>query len=110
MSNNCLVESDKPRDECGVFGIYGPGLDVARLTYYGLYALQHRGQESAGIAVGDGSRIQLHKGMGLASEVFSLENLDNFQGYIGVGHVRYSTTGPATWSTPSPWFFVVPGA
>ncbi len=105
MSNNCLVESDKPRDECGVFGIYGPGLDVARLTYYGLYALQHRGQESAGIAVGDGSRIQLHKGMGLASEVFSLENLDNFQGYIGVGHVRYSTTGTSNLVNAQPLVF-----
>ncbi|MFX4262049.1 amidophosphoribosyltransferase [Pelotomaculum propionicicum] len=105
MFKNCIVECDKPRDECGVFGIYSPGLDVARLTYYGLYALQHRGQESAGIAVADGSRIQLHKGMGLASEVFSHENLDSFQGYIGVGHVRYSTTGTSNLVNAQPLVF-----
>jgi amidophosphoribosyltransferase len=99
------MESDKPRDECGVFGIYGPGLDVARLTYYGLYALQHRGQESAGIAVGDGERIQLQKGMGLVSEVFSHEKLDSFQGYIGVGHVRYSTTGTSHLLNAQPLVF-----
>lgn len=86
-------EGDKPREECGIFGIYGPGLDVARLTYYGLYALQHRGQESAGIAVGDGKRIQLQKDMGLVSEVFNHEKLNSFQGHLAVGHVRYSTTG-----------------
>ncbi len=93
---NSLSESlkgDKPREECGLFGIYDPGRDVARLTYYGLYALQHRGQESAGIAVGDGKRIQLQKGMGLVYDVFDHEKLDGFQGHIAVGHVRYSTTG-----------------
>lgn len=87
------LENDKPREECGLFGIYGPGRDVARLTYYGLYALQHRGQESAGIAVGDGKQIQLQKGMGLVCDVFDHEKLNNFQGHIAVGHVRYSTTG-----------------
>ena len=86
-------EVDKPREECGVFGIYGPGLDVARLTYYGLYALQHRGQESAGIAVGDGKKIQLQKAMGLVSEVFNHDQLNSFRGHLAVGHVRYSTTG-----------------
>ncbi|WP_418791695.1 amidophosphoribosyltransferase [Phosphitispora sp. TUW77] len=84
---------DKPEEECGIFGIYGPGLDVARLTYYGLYALQHRGQESAGIAVSDGSGISLHKDMGLVPEVFSDEILQRMQGKIALGHVRYSTTG-----------------
>jgi len=84
---------DKPGEECGVFGIYGPGLDVARLTYYGLYALQHRGQESAGIAVGDWKRIQLQKDMGLVAEVFNHEKLNSFRGHLAVGHVRYSTTG-----------------
>ncbi|MDD2443766.1 MAG: amidophosphoribosyltransferase [Desulfotomaculaceae bacterium] len=88
-----LLERDKPGEECGVFGIYGPGLNVAKLTYYGLYALQHRGQESAGIAVGDGKRIHLRKGMGLVSEVFKFKNLDVFQGDVAVGHVRYSTAG-----------------
>ena len=88
-----LPDIDKPGEECGIFGIYGPGLDVARLTYYGLYALQHRGQESAGIAVGDGERIQIQKGMGLVAEVFNQEKLNSFQGHLAVGHVRYSTTG-----------------
>lgn len=85
--------SDKPREECGVFGIYAPGSDVARLTYYGLYALQHRGQESAGIAVADGKKIQLYKGMGLVPEVFSGDQIDHLQGHMAIGHVRYSTTG-----------------
>lgn len=85
--------ADKPREECGVFGIYGPGLNVASLTYNGLYALQHRGQESAGIAVGDGQKIQLQKGMGLVGEVFSRDGLNSLKGHVAVGHVRYSTTG-----------------
>jgi len=84
---------DKPREECGIFGIYGPGLDVSRLTYYGLYALQHRGQESAGIAVSDGRVINLYKDMGLVPEVFSDEVLENLTGKMAIGHVRYSTTG-----------------
>jgi len=87
------VFSDKPREECGIFGIYGPGTDVSRLTYYGLYALQHRGQESAGIAVSDGRVITLHKNMGLVPEVFTGEILRKLTGKIAIGHVRYSTTG-----------------
>lgn len=88
------AEWDKPREECGVFGIYGPGLDVAMLTYYGLYALQHRGQESAGIAVADGKTVHLQKDMGLVSEVFHPEKLNSLpQGHVAIGHVRYSTTG-----------------
>lgn len=85
--------SDKPVEECGVFGIYAPGRDVTRLTYYGLYALQHRGQESAGIAVADGKRIHLYKGMGLLPEVFTAGALDSMRGHLAIGHVRYSTTG-----------------
>ncbi|NLG32783.1 MAG: amidophosphoribosyltransferase, partial [Syntrophomonadaceae bacterium] len=85
------------RDECGVFGIYqrdsSTSNGAARDTYYGLYALQHRGQESAGIAVSNGQEIVLHKGMGLVSEVFSPEVLTGLNGRIGIGHVRYSTTG-----------------
>ncbi|RPF47082.1 amidophosphoribosyltransferase [Thermodesulfitimonas autotrophica] len=84
---------DKPREACGVFAVCAPGADVARLTYYGLYALQHRGQESAGIAVADGQRILLHKEMGLVAEVFSEERLAELKGYLAIGHVRYSTTG-----------------
>ena len=84
---------DKPKEECGIFGIYGPGLDVSRLTYYGLYALQHRGQESAGIAVSDGKLINLHKNMGLVPEVFNDDILQRLTGKMAVGHTRYSTTG-----------------
>ncbi len=87
------IFSDKPKEECGIFGIYGPGLDISRLTYYGLYALQHRGQESAGIAVTDGHGIRLHKNMGLVPEVFSEEVLVRLTGHMAIGHVRYSTTG-----------------
>lgn len=96
---------DKLREECGVFGIYGPDLDVARLTYYGLYALQHRGQESAGIAVGNGSRIQLVKGMGLVADVFDEQKLGSFQGRLAIGHVRYSTTGSNNPANAQPLVF-----
>jgi amidophosphoribosyltransferase len=93
---------DKPKEECGVFGIYAPNQEVARLTYYGLYALQHRGQESAGIAVSDGHNISLHKGMGLVSEVFSDRIVDELQGKMAIGHVRYSTTGSSMLSNAQP--------
>ncbi|AQS59783.1 amidophosphoribosyltransferase [Desulforamulus ferrireducens] len=96
MSNaavEAIVLPDKPVEECGVFGIYGAGLDVAKLTYYGLYALQHRGQESAGIAVANGQRVELQKGMGLVAEVFTGHSLDKLTGHVAIGHVRYSTTG-----------------
>jgi amidophosphoribosyltransferase len=85
--------SDKPEEACGVFGIYAPEQDVAKLTYFGLYALQHRGQESAGIATFDGEQVHQHKDMGLVSQVFNEGILDKLPGYIGVGHTRYSTTG-----------------
>ncbi|MDW7650404.1 MAG: amidophosphoribosyltransferase [Bacillota bacterium] len=88
------LAQDKMEEECGVFGIYAPGSDVAQMTCFGLYALQHRGQESAGIAVSDGRTIRGEKGMGLVSEVFQdSAKFDRLKGYIGVGHVRYSTTG-----------------
>lgn len=85
--------ADKMEEACGVFGIFAPGRDVARLSYYGLYSLQHRGQESAGIAVTDGREIKLHKEMGLVSEVFSEDILQGLKGIGAIGHVRYSTTG-----------------
>lgn len=85
--------SDKPEEACGVFGIYAPGEDVAKLTYFGLYALQHRGQESAGIATFDGEQVRLHKDMGLVSQVFSESILRDLPGNLAVGHTRYSTTG-----------------
>jgi len=85
---------DKLREECGVFGIYdNDNHDVARLTYFGLYALQHRGQESAGIAVNDGGTILYHKDMGLVPEIFNDVVLNHLKGKIAIGHVRYSTTG-----------------
>ncbi|HIK03787.1 MAG TPA: amidophosphoribosyltransferase [Trichormus sp. M33_DOE_039] len=84
---------DKPEEACGVFGIYAPGENVAKLTYFGLYALQHRGQESAGIATFEGTTVHLHKDMGLVSQVFNESILEELPGSIGVGHTRYSTTG-----------------
>ena len=84
---------DSPHDECGVFGVYAPGTDVARLTYFGLYALQHRGQESAGIAVSNNGEIFLRKRLGLVSQVFDESDLRHLTGQIAVGHTRYSTTG-----------------
>src|SRR5262249_41221298 len=80
------------KEKCGVTGIYGKGLDVARLAYFGLYALQHRGQESAGIATSDGERLRVHKDMGLVAQVFDEQNITNLHGHIAVGHNRYSTS------------------
>ncbi|SMB99828.1 amidophosphoribosyltransferase [Thermanaeromonas toyohensis ToBE] len=93
---------DKFREECGIFGLYGPGLDVARLTYYGLFALQHRGQESAGIAVSTGGGIEVYKGMGLVAEVFNQTILKKLQGNLAIGHVRYSTTGASSLANAQP--------
>ena len=84
---------DKAREECGVCGIYAPGSQVARLAFFALYALQHRGQESAGIATSDGRMAHIHKGLGLVSQVFNEENLKYLQGDLAIGHNRYSTTG-----------------
>jgi amidophosphoribosyltransferase len=84
---------DKPEEACGVFCIYAPEKDVAKLTYFGLYALQHRGQESAGIATFEGQHVHLHKDMGLVSQVFNETILEELPGSIAVGHIRYSTTG-----------------
>ncbi|MBB6630283.1 amidophosphoribosyltransferase [Clostridium algidicarnis] len=85
---------DKFKEECGVFGVYSKSsLDVAKVTYYGLYALQHRGQESAGIAVSDGKNMNIHKSMGLVSEAFDEKSLSSLKGNASIGHVRYSTTG-----------------
>ncbi len=87
-----VLSGDAPREACGVFGVWGHP-DAARLTYYGLYALQHRGQESAGIVASDGERVSFHRGMGLVSEVFDDERIAALPGSIAIGHVRYSTTG-----------------
>ncbi len=88
-----LERPDKPEEACGVFGIYAPGQDVAKLTYFGLYALQHRGQESAGIATFQGKQVRLYKDMGLVSQVFNESILKDLIGDLAIGHTRYSTTG-----------------
>jgi amidophosphoribosyltransferase len=82
----------RPREKCGIFGIYGHQ-DAARLTFFGLYALQHRGQESCGIVSADGCRVRQQRGLGLVSEVFNPQVLDQLPGHLAIGHVRYSTTG-----------------
>jgi amidophosphoribosyltransferase len=89
---------------CGVFGVWAPGEDVAKLTYFGLYALQHRGQESAGISVSNGRQILVYKDMGLVSQVFDENTLESFAGHLAVGHCRYSTTGASTWQNAQPTF------
>ncbi|MEC4894771.1 MAG: amidophosphoribosyltransferase [Oscillatoria sp. PMC 1051.18] len=103
INNNFPKERvDKPEEACGVFGVYAPGEDVAKLTYFGLYALQHRGQESAGIATFDGETVHLHKNMGLVSQVFNETILNNLPGQIAVGHTRYSTTGSSRVANAQP--------
>lgn len=104
-SRQVIIDEDKPREACGVFGIFAPGLDVGRLAYYGLYALQHRGQESAGIAVGNGKRIDCHKGMGLVSEVFTEDVLTHLQGKVALGHARYTTVEENTIENTQPLIF-----
>ncbi|MGA8464804.1 amidophosphoribosyltransferase [Trebonia sp.] len=104
-----LDPSDRPpRDACGVFGVWSPGEDVAKLAYYGLHALQHRGQESAGIAVSDGRRIVVHKEMGLVAQVFDEPSLTALRGDIAVAHCRYSTTGSSVWANAQPTFRSTP--
>ena len=93
-----------PQDACGVFGVWAPGEEVAKLTFFGLYALQHRGQESAGIAVSDGHNITVYKDMGLVSQVFTESSLESLQGHIAIGHTRYSTTGSSCWDNAQPTF------
>jgi amidophosphoribosyltransferase len=97
------------RDACGVLGVYAPHEPVAKLCYYGLYALQHRGQESAGIAVSDGRHILVTKEMGLVSQAFNEARLAGLEGHLGIGHVRYSTTGSSTWQNAQPAFKVTTG-
>lgn len=95
-------DGDELRDACGVFGIYAPGRPVAYLAHDGIYALQHRGQESAGIAVSDGQAVTVFRDMGLVSNVFNERNLSPLQGDLAIGHVRYSTTGTSTWRNAQP--------
>jgi amidophosphoribosyltransferase len=93
---------DGPRDECGVFGVYAPESDVARLAYFALYALQHRGQESAGIATAQDGHIMALRDLGLVSQVFDEPKLQALGGHMAIGHVRYSTTGSSAWENSQP--------
>jgi amidophosphoribosyltransferase len=98
------VGAESPKEECGLFGVWAPGEDVSRLTYFGLFAQQHRGQESAGMAVSDGQNLLVYKELGLVSQVFNEATLRTLQGDLGIGHTRYSTTGSTTWENAQPAF------
>ena len=106
MPDAPLIDSldprDGPRDECGIFGILAPGSDVARMSYFGLYALQHRGQESAGIAAAHDGHILTVRDQGLVNQVFDEQKLRALQGDMAIGHVRYSTTGANSWENSQP--------
>ena len=95
-------DDDTPNEECGIFGVYAPGEDAARLTFFGLFALQHRGQESAGIAASDGHELRMHKDMGLVTQVFDEQILSHLRGHIAIGHTRYSTTGSSVLRNAQP--------
>lgn len=103
-------DGDTPKEACGVFGVYAPGQPVAHLTYLGLYALQHRGQESAGMAVSNGENLTVQKDMGLVAHVFDDIKLATLKGHLGIGHTRYSTTGSSTWRNAQPVFRATPEA
>lgn len=104
LTHELLPGERGPQDACGVFGVWAPGDEVAKLTYFGLYALQHRGQESAGMAVSDGSHIVVYKDMGLVSQVFTEASLESLHGHVAIGHTRYSTTGASVWENAQPTF------
>jgi amidophosphoribosyltransferase len=110
LTHDLVPEDRPPKDACGVFGVWTHGEDVAKLAYFGLYALQHRGQESAGIAVSDGTRIVVFKDMGLVAQVFNESVLNSLRGHIAVGHCRYSTTGASVWENAQPTFRATPTA
>jgi amidophosphoribosyltransferase len=99
-----MGEGEGPKEACGLFGVWAPGDDISRLIYFGLFALQHRGQESAGMAVSDGDNILVYKDLGLVSQVFNESTLSTLQGDLGIGHNRYSTTGSTTWDNAQPSF------
>ncbi|MGY6500069.1 MAG: amidophosphoribosyltransferase [Acidimicrobiales bacterium] len=102
-------DDDTPKEACGVFGVYAPGKPVAHLTYLGLFALQHRGQESAGMAVSDGSSITVVKEMGLVANAFDERMLAALDGHLAIGHTRYSTTGSSVWRNSQPSYRDVGG-
>ena len=98
-----MFNDDHPHEECGVIGVFAPKEDVARMTFFGLYALQHRGQEAAGIAVADGQTISMYKGVGLVSQVFTATTMTELQGHYAIGHTRYSTTGSSLLRNAQPF-------
>jgi amidophosphoribosyltransferase len=102
LSHDLDPHTPGPQDECGVFGVWAPGEEVSKLTYFGLYALQHRGQEAAGIAVGDGTGVVVYKDLGLVAQVFDEPTLASLRGHVAIGHTRYSTTGGSTWENAQP--------
>ncbi|MBX6750583.1 MAG: amidophosphoribosyltransferase [Micromonosporaceae bacterium] len=102
LSHNLDPMEQGPQDRCGVFGVWARGEDVAKLAYFGLYALQHRGQEAAGIAVSDGTGVVVYKDLGLVAQVFDEPTLASLRGHIAVGHTRYSTTGSSNWENAQP--------
>jgi amidophosphoribosyltransferase len=102
LNHNLSPDEYLPQDACGVFGVWAPGEQVSKLTYFGLYALQHRGQEAAGIAVSDGTGVVVYKDLGLVAQVFDEPTLASLQGHIAVGHTRYSTTGASNWENAQP--------
>jgi amidophosphoribosyltransferase len=104
LTHDLDPQDRSPQDACGVFGVWAPGEEVAKLTYFGIYALQHRGQESAGIAVSNGKQILVYKDMGLVSQVFDESTLESLKGSIAIGHARYSTTGSSVWQNAQPTF------
>nr|MDQ3383852.1 amidophosphoribosyltransferase [Actinomycetota bacterium] len=102
LSHDLLPDEKAPQDACGVFGVWAPGEEVAKLTYYGLYALQHRGQEAAGIATSDGRSLLVYKDVGLVAQVFDESSLASLRGHLAIGHCRYSTTGRNSWENAQP--------
>ena len=102
LTHDLLPGEKSPQDACGIFGVWAPGEEVSKLTYFGLYALQHRGQESAGIATSNGHQILVYKEMGLVSQVFDEATLGSLQGHLAIGHCRYSTTGGSRWENAQP--------
>ena len=97
-----MNHADRPGEACGLFGVYAPGQRASNLIYFGLFALQHRGQESAGIATSDGDTLTVYKDMGLVAQVFDETSLAALDGHVGIGHTRYSTTGSTTWENSQP--------
>ncbi|MGE5830010.1 MAG: amidophosphoribosyltransferase [Micromonosporaceae bacterium] len=108
LSHHLEPQRPGPQDKCGVFGVWAKGEDVAKLTYFGLYALQHRGQEAAGMAVSDGTGVVVYKDLGLVAQVFDESTLASLRGHIAIGHTRYSTTGASTWENAQPTLRATP--